>query len=105
MKKFILLFIATAFAFVINAQTVYVTNTGEKYHTGSCRYLRKSKISIELKEALNQGYDACKVCGPPVTVKSEKKKTNKQCTVTTKSGTRCKQNATNSNGKCKQHGG
>jgi len=38
--------------------TVYVTRTGPKYHRGSCRYLRKSKIPMPLKEAA-AGYGAC----------------------------------------------
>lgn len=44
--------------------TVYVTRTGAKYHRGSCRYLRQSKIPTSLKEARRM-YDACKVCRPP----------------------------------------
>ncbi len=44
--------------------TVYVTNTGSKYHRSGCRYLKKSKISINLSEAKNQGYGPCKVCRP-----------------------------------------
>ena len=44
--------------------TVYVTKTGKKYHRGSCRYLKKSKIAIELSEAKKR-YGACKVCKPP----------------------------------------
>lgn len=45
-------------------RTVYITRTGEKYHLGSCRYLRQSKIAIKLKDAIAQGYTACKVCRP-----------------------------------------
>jgi hypothetical protein len=44
--------------------TVYVTKTGEKYHTGSCRYLSKSKIPISLKNA-KFSYSPCSVCNPP----------------------------------------
>src|SRR5688572_8175735 len=33
-------------------QTVYVTNTGSKYHRGGCQYLSKSKISTSLDSAL-----------------------------------------------------
>lgn len=44
--------------------TVYVTKTGGKYHTGGCRYLRKSKIAISLSDARSQGYDPCSVCNP-----------------------------------------
>lgn len=44
--------------------TVYVTRTGKKYHLGSCRYLKKSKIAISLEKAKDR-YEACKVCRPP----------------------------------------
>ena len=45
-------------------ETVYITRTGEKYHLGHCRYLRKSKIPISKKNAKARGYTACKVCKP-----------------------------------------
>jgi Predicted hydrolase (metallo-beta-lactamase superfamily) len=45
--------------------TVYITNTGEKYHTDGCQYLRKSKIEITLKDAKSQGYSPCSKCHPP----------------------------------------
>jgi hypothetical protein len=45
--------------------TVYITKTGEKYHVGSCSYLRQSKISISLSEAKRQGYTPCSRCSPP----------------------------------------
>jgi hypothetical protein len=45
--------------------TVYVTKTGEKYHLGDCRYLKKSKIKTNLKWAKANDYDPCKVCEPP----------------------------------------
>lgn len=44
--------------------TVYVTNTGSKYHRGSCSYLRQSKISISKKKAVAAGYGACSRCRP-----------------------------------------
>lgn len=44
--------------------TVYVTKTGAKYHSSGCRYLSKSKISINLSSAKNS-YSACSVCNPP----------------------------------------
>ncbi len=43
---------------------VYITNTGDKFHTGSCRYLRESKIPISRSDAVDRGYTACKVCRP-----------------------------------------
>lgn len=44
-------------------KTVYITRTGAKYHRGSCRYLRYSKISISLERA-KQNYEPCSVCRP-----------------------------------------
>ena len=44
--------------------TVYITDTGYKYHRSGCRYLKHSKHAVDLGEALWDGYDACKVCRP-----------------------------------------
>lgn len=45
------------------SRTVYVTNTGAKYHRSGCRYLKKSQIKISLSDAKAQGYSACSICG------------------------------------------
>ena len=44
--------------------TVYITNTGAKYHRSSCRYLWNSKIAISRSDAWARGYDPCSVCNP-----------------------------------------
>lgn len=44
--------------------TVYITDTGSKYHRGSCSYLRSSKYSISKNSAISQGYTACSRCNP-----------------------------------------
>lgn len=44
--------------------TVYITNTGAKYHRGSCKWLYASKIPISKSEAIAEGYEPCKVCRP-----------------------------------------
>lgn len=44
--------------------TVYVTETGSKYHRSSCSSLRKSKIAIPLDEAI-ESYEPCERCSPP----------------------------------------
>ncbi len=46
------------------SKTVYITDTGKKYHSDGCRYLKKSKIPISLDNAKARGYGACKVCKP-----------------------------------------
>ncbi len=43
---------------------VYVTRTGEKYHRAGCRYLSKSQIPMERKQAISEGYSPCSVCRP-----------------------------------------
>jgi endonuclease YncB( thermonuclease family) len=43
--------------------TVYVTNTGKKYHRAGCRYL-KSSIPLPLSQAA-ASYEPCSVCNPP----------------------------------------
>lgn len=45
--------------------TVYVTNTGEKYHSYGCQYLRQSCNSISLSNAVSAGYTRCSKCSPP----------------------------------------
>ena len=37
------------------SETVYVTDTGSKYHSAGCRYLKKSQIPMSLSEAKRQG--------------------------------------------------
>lgn len=121
MKKSILLFtVVLSFLFnYLNGQTVYITKTGEKYHQGDCRYLSHSKYEIELKNAIDQGYEACKVCKPSQTVQTKKENTgansstetqaknatSTQCTGTTKAGNQCKHMTKSKNRLCWQHGG
>lgn len=45
--------------------TVYITDTGKKYHRDGCRNLDESKHAISLAEARRAGYEPCKVCEPP----------------------------------------
>ena len=48
-----------------NAQNVvYITESGQKFHRGTCRHLKDSKIEISLEEALAKGYEACGTCKP-----------------------------------------
>ncbi len=43
---------------------VYITKSGEKYHSDGCSSLKKSKISIALKDAVAKGYSPCSKCNP-----------------------------------------
>lgn len=46
------------------SETVYIGDTGTKYHRESCRTLKGNAHAISLDEALAQGREACKVCKP-----------------------------------------
>ena len=46
----------------VSTSTVYITNTGSKYHNAGCRYLGSSKISINESDAKSRGYTPCSVC-------------------------------------------
>ena len=49
-----------------NDRTVYVTNTGDRYHSAGCSSLRKSKIPMSISDAQAQGYTPCGNCNPGV---------------------------------------
>lgn len=46
--------------------TVYITDTGEKYHNYGCRYLSESCRPISASSARAMGYTPCSVCNAPV---------------------------------------
>lgn len=45
--------------------TVYITESGTKYHRDGCQYLKKSKISISLSDLDRNKYSPCSRCKPP----------------------------------------
>ena len=45
-----------------NDVTVYVTNTGSKYHKSWCSYLNQSEIAMPLSDAQAYGYTPCSRC-------------------------------------------
>jgi len=110
MKRRISLAVFIFFLFIGNAfsQTVYITNSGKKYHNENCRYLNSSSTPIDLSDAASKGFSPYKVCKPSkldnITTENEFQE-KVQCSETTKKGTRCKRMTKNSNGKCWQHGG
>jgi hypothetical protein len=59
----------------LNAQTVYIAETGKKFHKKKCSSSQTGKSGIQLKEAKKRGYSACKVCNPEV-VEEKKKSAN-----------------------------
>ena len=63
------LLILLALVFFLSAgpdETVYVTNSGTRYHLDGCTSLRTSQIAVTLLDAVRSGYLACAVCRPPV---------------------------------------
>jgi len=72
----ILFFILFAFT-KLTAQTVYITETGKKYHVKSCPDVKTNGKAIQLTDAKKKGYGACTSCGADKIVeesKSSKKK-------------------------------
>lgn len=71
MKRFLSVFFLCALvlsfaAFAYNAsETVYVTNTGTKYHVAGCSYLQSSN-AVTLQQAVEAGYTPCSRCHPPI---------------------------------------
>lgn len=55
---------AQAAAAAANEYTVYVANTGSKYHRSGCQYLKKSQNAISISSAKAQGYTPCSRCNP-----------------------------------------
>ena len=45
--------------------TVYVTKTGDCYHSDECPHLRQSKVPTTLEAAKAQGYRRCSDCSAP----------------------------------------
>ena len=123
MKKYFVLLLALLSFKIGISQTVYITNTGKKYHAAGCRYLRSSSNAIDLSKAISSGYGACSVCNPGsgnavkptkvVAIDQIQNKSNNQnsgtgttqCTSITKKGEQCKRMTKSTNGKCWQHGG
>jgi hypothetical protein len=119
MRKQALLLLFLLFAVVCQAQTVYKTKTGAKYHMQTCHY-RKSSIETTVANAQAEGLTACSVCRPSagttgntvapkayesssVSSKSNSSSGSRQCSATTKAGARCKRMTTSSSGRCYQH--
>jgi len=68
-SAFVILFaILSQFA---NAQTVYVTEKGKKYHKKNCSVVSEGKKGQELAEAKKNGYEPCAVCKPDEGKKQE----------------------------------
>jgi len=128
MYKFLYGFLFTAIfllAAQLQAQTVYITKTGVRFHKQSCRYAKTGWAS-DLATAKKKGLNACLVCKPssteigaakPLPLSAEPKKiepsketkpaqaTSSQCRATTKAGARCSRKSAAGSSYCWQHEG
>jgi hypothetical protein len=103
------------FSFVMkgNAQYVYVTPSGTKYHLKSCKSVRNTCRQLSLSEAAYEGYSPCSICHPPRSVPYSQKKISRTtngtqsssqiCKGITKSGKRCRNRTRIGNGYCFHH--
>jgi len=67
------------FAFhLTKAQTVYIAETGKKYHTKNCPAVKTSAKEIQLKEAKKKGFEPCTNCGAEKIVMKEEKPIEKK---------------------------
>lgn len=57
----------------LKSQTVYITESGKKYHSKNCALAKTGKKGIELTLALKEGYEPCKACKVETEVKTKDK--------------------------------
>jgi len=96
---------------VAEAQSVYKTPSGAKYHTAHCRTVKNVSTKITITEAVALGLQPCKVCRPAVMAGAYKRSSKNtsgedktvQCRGYTKKGTRCQHMTRIANGYCFQH--
>jgi hypothetical protein len=80
MKKTFRLILVIALFFLIGsaksfAQTVYVTESGKKYHAKNCSIVKTGKKGMELSDAKKKGFEPCKSCKADA-IKPEEKKSS-----------------------------
>ena len=110
-KKYIVTLIVFLFSFSINAQTVFKTPSGAKYHLASCRMVKNVSEEITISKARKLGLEPCKICQPdniysstvPIIHKAQGQNQTVQCNGLTKAGIRCKHMTSIANGYCYQH--
>ncbi|NLK45674.1 MAG: hypothetical protein GX297_03365 [Treponema sp.] len=62
----LVIIIATTICAQATIKTVYITNSGTKFHTENCGLISRAKnvTPIEESEALKKGYKPCSRCKP-----------------------------------------
>jgi hypothetical protein len=99
---------------VSQAQSVYKTPSGEKYHLSTCHMVENvSKKLVGVSDIEEHSLEPCKICKPPAKAnlvssldkadKSVGEGASVQCKGITQSGTRCKHLTRIANGYCFQH--
>ncbi|MEP7255296.1 MAG: hypothetical protein ABI666_05940 [Ferruginibacter sp.] len=65
-KSYILSLFVLLFSISLNAQTVYKTPSGAKYHLASCRMVKNVSEEMTIGKANESGLEPCKICSPPI---------------------------------------
>jgi hypothetical protein len=108
-KISILAFAVLLFSASLNAQTVYKTPSGAKYHLATCHMVKNVSEEITIAKANESGLGPCKICKPPISYaqtpqkKAQGQNTTVQCRGLTKAGNRCRHMTSIANGFCYQH--
>jgi hypothetical protein len=58
----------------LKAQTVYITESGKKYHAKNCDMVKTGKKGIDLALAKKQGYEPCSFCKKDLEITGDKPK-------------------------------
>lgn len=110
-EKVILLNFFLLLAAIVNAQAVYKTPSGNKFHLATCRSVKNVSEKITIDEAYKLGLTPCKICKPAIYTNPVKPAPKKeqgtgagvQCKGLTKAGARCRHFSKIANGYCFQH--
>lgn len=114
MKYLVSIFFLFAILLQCDAQDVYKTPSGKRYHLSSCRMVENvSRKLVGLNTINSSKLTPCKICKPP-TKSQLKKRLNPEdksvgtsasvrCKGFTQKGTRCKHKTKLANGYCYQH--
>ncbi|WP_264520953.1 DUF5763 domain-containing protein [Flavobacterium sp. N1994] len=106
------LIVVLFFSLTANAQKIYKTPSGAKYHLGSCRMVNNVSEELSFEKAAELGLTPCKICKPQhyntlgfkaSTNRAQGQSQTVQCKGITKKGTRCKHMTSIANGYCFQH--
>lgn len=114
-RIFYIVVIGLLFSLEVDAQFVYHTPSGTKYHTSSCHMVDNTSNAISLEEARERNLKPCTFCKPDENVsktlpesltpvpKPGQKEMASQCLGQTLEGKRCARQTKNANGYCFQH--